>query len=260
MSRPTEPTIVKDWQMHTLEKPRVKGIPRDPKRRELFVRNAVEEFRTEVTTAIATEQALRALIRHRGSATPGSQPLLDAAPNFWNVAAYGLFSASISTVARLFDNKQGHGLQWCLAVCFRCCDVFARDATVARLEGKRDLQGYIGPDEQYFEELYQATEPCWDYFYSHFLPMRNYWIGHRIMADSESASRMAEKFEDADLDAFFGRLAQLNRVLQQCLYVGTKSPVNLLDVPPDFNTAMQDEADRLFSLPVESWSTQGAKL
>lgn len=252
MTRPKEPKIVKNWQMYTLKKARVEGIPGDSMERETFVRNAIEEFHTELKNAIATEQTLRAIGKQREGVRPGSQQMFDAAPNFWRVVGYGLFSSSISTVARMFDNKQGHGLQWCLGVCFRCCDVFTRDATIVRINGARDLQSYIAPDEKYFEELYQATKPCWDYFYSHFLPIRNNWIAHRILADSESASRLAEKFEDADVDAFFGRLAQLDRVLRQCFHCGIKSSVKMLDEPANFSTAMKDETDKLFSLMVDA--------
>lgn len=237
--------------MHTLEKARTKDIPSELGEREAFVEKAIAEFNAELKSALAAEQALRALqaqMEYSNTNMRGSHPLFDIAPNFWRVTAYGLFSSSVSTVSRMFDNKKGHGLQWCLGVCYRCHDVFSQEATAARMNcAEKDLPSYVAPDREYFEELYQATKPCWEYFYQYFHPMRNYWIGHRVLADNESAEKLADNFKDADIDAFFGRLAKLDQILQECFHRGKRLPVRMMEDAPNFNAAIRHEVDQLFS-------------
>jgi hypothetical protein len=234
--------------MCTLQLADVKKTPKGAKARAAFVKHAIDEFNAELMNAISTEQALRELRAHADAAGSDTHPLLVAAPNFWRVVGYGLFSASISAVGRIFDRKMGHGLQWYLAVCQSCLDVFSREAIISRSDGQSlDLPGYVAPDKQYFEDLYQATKPCWEYFHSHFLPMRNQWIGHRILATSEAASSLADTFDDAELDKFFGRLAFLHKALRCCFH-GEKLSVEVLDQKPKFNDSMHYEVDRMFSL------------
>jgi hypothetical protein len=244
MARPTEAKIEK-WSMYPLGKVRVE-VPADLADRESMVRDAIAEFDVELKNAIATEQALRALSAHADANKSEHHPLLRDAPNFWRVVGYGLFSSSVSTVGRIFD-ANGHGLKWYLAVCRSCTDVFSRQAIIARFNGRPgDLPGHVAPDGKYFEALYEATKPCWEYFHNHFLPMRNQWIGHRVLATSESASRLADTFNDADLDKFFGRLALLGRALDSC-FRGRTLPVEVLDETPSFNLIMHQEVDQLFS-------------